>query len=150
MAGYMTKVVGADAIYEGSYLAGEDLLNGQFLELKAGKMMKTTAAKDMVLVVKEKDTLWGRSALRCDVLDQGSGGVYFNEKLFTDYGDEFDDTKTVTKKDKHVRAHMPLTGEEMLFEVADELYAALNVGDQVTPAAGGTVAKKAEASNEEE
>ena len=143
MAGYMTKVVGADAIYEGSYLAAEDLLNGEFVELKEGKMAKTAAAKDLLLRVKEKDTLWGKPALRCDVIDEGSADVYFVEKLFTDYGDEFNDAETKTKKDKHVRAHMPLKGEELLFTVSDELYAALKANDMVTPAAGGAVAKKA-------
>ena len=143
MAGYMTKVVGADAIYEGGVRAGENLYNGEFVEIAADfTMKKVTEAKDLILRIKEKDTLWGKSALRCDVIAQGAGGVYFVEKLFDDNGEEFDDTMTVTKKGKYARAHMPLTGEELLFTVADELYASLNVGDKVAPAAGGTVAKQ--------
>ena len=143
MAGYMTKVVGADAIYEGSYAAAENLKNGEFVELKDGKLAKTAAAKAMKLRVKELTTLWGKKALRCEVIDQANEGVYFVEKLFVDNADEFNDAETVTKADELARVHMPLNGEEMLFTVADELYSALKVADVVTPAASGTVAKSA-------
>lgn len=142
MAGYVTKAVGADAIYEGGYAAAEALQNGLFVSLNTDrKVAKLASAGDIAMVVKAKEYLWGAPAIRVDVLAQGSGGVYFVEKTFTDAGDEFDDANVVTKIGELVRMHMPLTGEELLFTVGETLYGTLAVGDAIVPAANGTVAK---------
>lgn len=143
MTGFMTKVVGADAIYDGSYKAGEALQNGQFVTVAAdGTVKKTTGAGDIVMKVRSKESLWGMNAVRLDVQAQGAGTIYFVEKVNPGAMPEWDDTNLTTEIGEFVRMHQPLTGEQALITVDDTLYAALAEGDLVTPAANGLIAKQ--------
>lgn len=141
MAGYMTKVVGSDGIYDGSYKAGEALTNGIFVSVQTGKLKKLTAAGDIIMLVREKTTLWGKKAIVLDVQDQGAGTIYFVEQVNPGVKEQYDDTNPVIALDEFVRAHIPLAGEQMIITVDDTLYAALSEGDLAKPASGGLVAK---------
>ena len=46
------------------------------------------------------------------------------------------------KVGQYVRMRRPVINDEMIMTVADAVYNALNVGDTVKPAVGGSVAKK--------
>lgn len=141
MAGYMTKVVGSDGIYDGSYKAGEALTNGIFVTLDSGVVKKITAAGDIIMKVREKTTLWGMDAIVLDVQDQGAGTLYFVEQVNPGDKPEYDDTNPVIKLGEFVRMHVPLAGEQMIITVDSTLYASLAVGDLAKPASGGLVAK---------
>lgn len=141
MAGYMTRLVGSDGIYECDYPAYEALTNGIFVTVDSGKVKKLTAAGDVLMRVKAKETLWGKKAVRLDVLDQGAGNIYFVEQVNPGTMPEFDDIDNVIKVDELVRMHAPLNGEQLIMSVADATYAALAAGDQAKPASGGSIAK---------
>lgn len=141
MAGYMSKVVGADAIYEGAIPAGEALTNGLFCTVQSGTLKKAVAATALEMEVVEKTTLWGEPALRA-VVRKPDGVSYFIEKVFDKTSGAYDDANIETAQGELARAHLPLIGEEAIFTVASALYSSLNAGDTITPAAGGTVAKK--------
>ena len=100
-----------------------------------------TAAKDTVLRVEEKTTLYGMPALVLDVVSVGMDDVFFTENDWgTNEGEEWDEAKNTLAIDKLVRMKRLLPGEQVVMSVADSLFAAVNVGDKVKPAAGGTVA----------
>ena len=141
MAGYMTRLVGADGIYECDYPAYEALTNGIFVTVASGKVKKLTAAGDVLMRVKAKETLWGKKAVRLDVEDQGAGNIYFVEQVNPGNTPEFDDIDNVIKVDELVRMHAPLNGEQLIMSVSDATYAALAAGDQAKPASGGNIAK---------
>lgn len=77
MAGYMTKLQGR--VYDGSNLSAEKLQNGVFVEITADGVKAVTAAKDTVLRVAEKTTLWGLPAVVLDVVSVGADEVFFVE-----------------------------------------------------------------------
>lgn len=141
MAGYMTRLVGSDGIYEGNYKANEALTNGIFVFVDAGVVKKITATGDIIMKVQEKEVLWGKKAVRLDVQDQGAGTIYFVENVEPGDRDEYDDIDPVIKSGAYVRMHKPLTGEQLIMHVTDEVYAALSVNDLVKPASGGSIAK---------
>lgn len=141
MAGYMTRLVGSDGIYEGNYKAYEQLTNGIFVTLDSGVVKKLSAAGDIVMMVQEKETLWGKPAVRLDVQAQGAGTIYFVENVNPGTLDEFNDIDNVIKAGEFVRMHKPLTGEQLIMSVSAETYAALAVGDMAKPASGGSIAK---------
>ena len=143
MAGYMTKLVGSDGIYDGSYKAGEALTNGIFVNIAAdGTVKKLTAAGSIEMRVREKTTLWGLPAVILDVVVEGDGTAYFVEQVNPGVHEEFDDINNVIKIGEFVRMHKPLLGEQLIMSVTSEVLATLTEGDTAKPAAGGTIAKK--------
>ena len=141
MAGYMTRLVGSDGIYEGDYKAYEALTNGIFVHVDSGVVKKLSAAGDIIMRVKAKETLWGKKAVRLDVETQGGGTIYFVENVNPGDKPEYDDIDNVIAAGEFVRMHAPLTGEQLIMSVSDETYTALAAGDMAKPASGGSVAK---------
>ena len=141
MAGYMTRLVGSDGIYEGDYKAYEALANGTFVYLDSGVVKKLGAAGDIIMQVAAKEDLWGKKAVRLNIQDQGAGTIYFTEHVNPGDKPEYDDIDGTVKAGEFVRMHIPLAGEQLIMSVSDETYAALSVGDQAKPASGGSIAK---------
>ena len=143
MAGYMTKLVGSDGIYDGSYKAGEALTNGIFVNIAAdGTVKKLTAAGSIEMRVREKTTLWGLPAVILDVVVEGDGTAYFVEQVNPGVREEWNDIENEIKIGEFVRMHKPLLGEQLIMSVTSEVLATLTEGDTAKPAAGGTIAKK--------
>ena len=143
MAGYMTKVVGSDGIYDGSYKAGEVLTNGISVNIAAdGTVKKLTAAGDIEMKVREKTTLWGLPAVVLDVVVEGSGLTYFVEQVNPGTREEYNDVEPEIKIGEFVRMHKPLLGEQLIMSVTTTVLGTLTEGDIAKPAAGGTIAKK--------
>ena len=143
MAGYMTKVVGSDGIYDGSYKAGEVLTNGIFVNIAAdGTVKKLTAAGDIEMKVREKTTLWGLPAVVLDVVVEGSGLTYFVEQVNPGTREEYNDVEPEIKIGEFVRMHKPLLGEQLIMSVTSTVLGTLTEGDIAKPASGGTIAKK--------
>lgn len=143
MAGYMTKVVGSDGIYDGSYKAGEVLTNGIFVNIAAdGTVKKLTAAGDIEMKVREKTTLWGLPAVVLDVVVEGSGLTYFVEQVNPGTREEYNDVEPEIKIGEFVRMHKPLLGEQLIMSVTTTVLGTLTEGDIAKPAIGGTIAKK--------
>lgn len=141
MAGYMKKQNGH--VYDGSHLAGEELANGVFVEIAADGVKKVTAAGDMQLRIVEKTTLWKKPALVLDVIAEGVKEVYLTENEWDVYDNmDYDTADYTVKTGKLVKMHRPLVGEQLIVSVEKDLFETLNEADIVTPAAGGTVAKK--------
>lgn len=143
MAGYMTKLVGSDGIYDGSYKAGEALTNGIFVNIAAdGTVKKLTAAGSIEMRVREKTTLWGLPAVILDVVVEGDGTAYFVEQVNPGVHEEYNDIENVIKIGEFVRMHKPLLGEQLIMSVTSAVLATLTEGDTAKPASGGTIAKK--------
>lgn len=141
MAGYMRKLNGY--VYDGAHTAGEALENGVFAEITAANgVKKITAAGDMVLRVQEKTTLWGAKALVLDVVNPGTKETYFveNEWDIND-AEDYNEAEYTCKVGDYVKMHRPVINDQLVLTVGDTVYAAVNVGDNVKPAAGGSVAK---------
>ena len=77
-----------------------------------------------------------------DVVSVGEDEVFFveNEWDIRD-NEDYDTAKYACKVGDFVKMHRPLVGEQLIATVGSTLFAALAVGDKVTPAADGTVAK---------
>ena len=116
MAGYVTKHQGS--IYNGEYVAGEELENGMFVALAAdGTWMKAATA-----------TL--------------TNPLYFVENEFDDIPEDLtDESEMKIRKGKHVKAHRLLAGEEFVMTVGEALAGTLAKGDTVVPANGGLIVK---------
>lgn len=72
----------------------------------------------------------------------GTDEVYFVENEWeVDENAEWNEAHYTLPSGKYVRMKRLLPGEQVIMTVADELFAALNTGDAVQPAADGTVAK---------
>ena len=139
MSGYYTKLQGH--VYDGSHEAAEPLANGVFAEITAGGVAKVTAAKDVKLRVAEKTVLFDKPALILDVVSVGTDEVFFVEnEIPVLNGETWDESTYELPVQTQVRMKRPLPGEQVITTVADPLYASVNVGDIVAPAAGGTVA----------
>lgn len=141
MAGYMKKLNGH--VYDGAHVAAVELTNGVFAEINTqDKVALTSAAKDMVLRVVEKTTLWTKPAVILDVVKEGSDEVYFVENEWEVYEDagEYNTAEYSVKAGHAVKMHRPLVGEQLIMTVADTLYNTLSVGAKVKPAANGTIA----------
>lgn len=141
MAGYFRKLNGH--VYNGEFTAAEVMQNGVFAEITADGVKMTTAAKDTILRVADKTVLWGMDALVQDVVSTGADEVFFveNEWDIND-NEDYDTAKYACKVGSFVKMRRPTVGDQVIMTVASELYATLVVGDQVQPAANGTVAKK--------
>lgn len=141
MAGYFRKLNGH--VYNGEFTAAEVMQNGVFAEITADGVKMITAAKDTILRVADKTVLWGMDALVQDVVSTGADEVFFveNEWDIND-NEDYDTAKYACKVGAFVKMRRPTVGDQVIMTVASELYATLAVGDQVQPAANGTVAKK--------
>lgn len=143
MTGFMSKVVGADAIYEGGIKAHADLQNGMFVVVDYTNGVTAFIPSEMTsptiaMTVAEKFEMWGKNAVRLSVNVNTSGGTYFVEKVNPGTAPEYDDTDIVTKTGEFARIHAPLIGEEMIITIDDDtLYDSLTVGAIVKPAPGG-------------
>ena len=143
MAGYMTKLVGSDGIYDGSYKAGEVLTNGIFVNIAAdGTVKKLTAAGSIEMRVREKTTLWGLPAVILDVVVEGDCTAYFVEQVNPGVHEEWNDIENEIKIGEFVRMHKPLLGEQLIMSVTSTVLGTLTEGDTAKPASGGTIAKK--------
>lgn len=139
MAGYMTKLQGR--VYDGSHLAAEELQNGMFAEITANGVKATAAAKDTVLRVAEKTSLWGLNAVVLDVASTGADEVFLVENEFDNAADDnYNQAEYTVAVGEFVRMHRLLPGDQLIVAVDDTLYGTLEVGATVTPAAKGTVA----------
>lgn len=139
MAGYFTKLQGY--VYNGDQTAAEPLTNGVFAEITTNGVARVTAAKDTKLRVAEKTTLYGLPALMLDVVSVGADDVFFVENELPNLnGEEWDEAMYELPAGEMVRMKRALPGEQLVMTVDDTLFAALSVGNVVTPAAGGTVA----------
>ena len=141
MAGYMRKLNGY--VYDGAHTAGEALPNGVFVEITASGVKKITAAGDMELRVQEKTTLWGMNAVVLDVIFPGEDEIFFVENEWDIHDEcEYNEAEYACKIGDFVKMHRPVINDQLVMTVGDTLYASLAVGDTVTPASGGLVAKK--------
>ncbi len=142
MAGYMRKLQGY--VYNGEFKAAQPMENGLFVEIGANGVAPITAAGDAELRVAEKTVLWGRDALVLDVVIPGDKEQFFleNEWDFCDVCDYNTSTHTC-RTGEYCRMHRLVEGEQLIMTVDAAVASALNVGDTVTPAVGGSVAKKA-------
>lgn len=140
MAGYFRRAEAWN--YDGVNKAGEELSNGLFVEITANGVKKITAAGDAKFRVKEKTSLWGLPALVLVCVNAGTKEIYFTENEIENYGDkgDFNDAEYVIAKDKYVKMRRPNINDELIMSVDDTLFAAVNEGDTVSPAAGGYVA----------
>ena len=140
MAGYFRRAEAWN--YDGVNKAGEELSNGLFVEITANGVKKITAAGDAEFRVKEKTSLWGLPALVLICVNAGTKEIYFTENEIENYGDkgDFNDAEYVIAKDKYVKMRRPNINDELIMSVDDTLYASINEGDTVSPAAGGFVA----------
>lgn len=72
----------------------------------------------------------------------GTDEVYFVENEWeVDENAEWNEADYTLPSGKYVRMKRLLPGEQVIMTVAADLFAALNAGDTVQPAADGTVAK---------
>lgn len=141
MAGYMRKLNGH--VYDGSHIAEEPLTNGIFAELTKTGVKAITADNDMVLRVAEKTTLWGMEALVLDVVSEGAKEVFFVENEWDVHDVDYDTANYTCKKGDFVKMHRCIVGEQLIMTVDNSLYTTLEIGDEVTPTAKGTVKKQA-------
>ena len=140
MAGYMTKLMGY--VYDGAHVAAEKLQNGVLAVIAAdGVKAATTGDAEFRVAPEGKTTLWGMPALTLDVV-KACGEVFLveNEWDIND-NEEYDTSKYELKAGKLVRMHRLLAGEQFIMTVAEDVYNAVNEGDAMAMAAGGTVAK---------
>lgn len=138
MAGYVTK--SASYVYD-SFPAAVPMANGLFAEIAEGQIKPLTAAGTMVAVVEEKTTLNGAEAVVIKVIAEGDNELYFTESAWdVNDGAAFSEANYTVPAGGLVRAHQPVKGDWMILNVDTALFAALNVGDKVNPAANGTIA----------
>ena len=72
----------------------------------------------------------------------GTDEVYFVENEWeVDENAEWNEADYTLPSGKYVRMKRLLPGEQVIMTVASDLFAALNTGDAVQPAADGTVSK---------
>ena len=143
MAGYMTRLNGY--VYDGHHLAAAALTNGLFVGLDSNnKVAPLSAANtDILMRVAEKTTLFGLPAVRLDVIANNTESpVYFveNEWDIND-GVNYNEAEYTLAAGQYVKMHTPVVNDQLIVSVASALYATLSVGDVVTPAANGTIAK---------
>ena len=140
MAGYFRRAEAWN--YDGANKSGEELSNGLFVEITANGVKKIAAAGDAEFRVKEKTSLWGLPALVLVCVNAGTKEIYFTENEIENYGDkgDFNDAEYVIPADHYVKMRRPNINDELIMSVDDTLFAAVNEGDTVSPAAGGYVA----------
>ena len=142
MAGYFRKA--EELNYVGSYKAGQELANGDVVSITADGVKKLTAAGNAEFRIAEKINLFGKDALVLVCTAVGTGEIYIVENEWEDYLDtgDFNVADYTVKIGHYVKMRRPNINDEIVVSVAKALYDALNVGDIVTPAAGGSFAKK--------
>ena len=139
MAGYFQKLDGH--VYEGGYTAGEELANGVFAEITANGVKMITAAGDAKFRVEEKTTLWGLPAVRLTCTFAGEDEIYFVENEWEIYQDkDYDESDYTVEVGHFVKMRRPVINDQVIMSVDDATYAAVSVGDTVSPAAGGGIA----------
>ena len=139
MAGYFQKLDGH--VYEGAFTAGEELANGVFAEITADGVKKITAAGDSKFRVEEKTTLWGLPAVRLTCIELGADPIYFVENEWEIYEDkDYDESLYTVPVGHFVKMRRPVVNDQVIMSVDDATYAAVAVGDEVAPAAGGGIA----------
>ena len=140
MAGYFQRHDGH--VYEGAYKAGETLENGVFAEITANGVKKITAAGDAEFRIEEKTTLWGLPAVRLTCTGEGTKEHYFVENEIENYGDkgDFNDAEYSVPEGHYVKRRRANINDQLIMTVDATAYASLNVGDTVSPAAGGSIA----------
>lgn len=144
MAGYMRKLNGY--VYDGEHVANAAMPNGIFVEIDSstGKVKPIANAGDTEFRVDAKTTLWMKPALVLNVILEGDLEQYFLENdLDLKEIPTYDSAEAECKAGEYCRMHRPVINDQLIMTVTSELYAALNVGDTVKPAVGGSVAKKA-------
>lgn len=144
MAGYMKKLNGY--VYDGEHVANAAMPNGIFVEIDSstGKVKPIASAGDTEFRVDAKTTLWMKPALVLNVILEGDKEQYFLENdLDLKEIPTYDSAEAECKAGEYCRMHRPVINDQLIMTVTSELYAALNVGDTVKPAVGGSVAKKA-------
>lgn len=144
MAGYMRKLNGY--VYDGEHVANAAMPNGIFVEIDSstGKVKPIASAGDTEFRVDAKTTLWMKPALVLNVILEGDLEQYFLENdLDLKEIPTYDSAEAECKAGEYCRMHRPVINDQLIMTVTSELYAALNVGDTVKPAVGGSVAKKA-------
>ena len=137
MAGYFRRAEAWN--YDGVNKAGEELANGLFVEITANGVKKITSAGDAVFRVKEKTSLWGLPAVVLVCTNAGEDEIYFTENEIENYGDngDFNDAEYAVAAGHYVKMRRPNINDELIMSVGSTTYAALSVGDSVTPASGG-------------
>lgn len=140
MAGHFEKLNGN--VYEGGYVASEDLTNGLFVVLTNNTVGKNGAAdKTLRMRVAEKTELYGLPAVRLVVTDAGADEVYFVEGEWDiDDNGEYDESLYTISSGDYVRMRRPQTGDRLIMSVSAGLYAALAVDNIVEPVATGIIA----------
>lgn len=74
----------------------------------------------------------------------GTDEIYFVENEWeVNENAEWNEADYTLPMGKYVRMKRLLPGEQVILSVESELFAALNAGDSVQPAAAGTIAKTA-------
>ena len=128
--------------YDGANKAAVDLTNGLFVEIAANGVKPIAAAGDAEFRVKEKTSLWGLPALVLICTNVGTKEIYLTESEIENYGDkgDFNDAEYAVAAGKYVKMRRPNINDELVISVSDATFAAVNVGDTVSPAAGGSVA----------
>ena len=140
MAGYMTKLQGH--VYDGAHVAAEKLQNGVLAEITADGVKMLAAGDAKFRVAPDgKTMLWGMPALTLDVVEACKEIFLVENEWDINDNEEYDTSKYELKEGKPVRMHRLLPGEQFIMSVAEDVYNAVEIGDAVAPAAGGTVAK---------
>lgn len=140
MAGYFRRAEQFN--YDGANKAAERLENGLFVEIGANGVKKLAAAGDAEFRVKEKTSLWGLPALVLICTNVGTKEFYMTECEIENYGDkgDFNDAEYAVEAGHYVKMRRPNINDEVIVSVSDATFAAVNEGDTVSPAAGGSVA----------
>lgn len=140
MAGYMTKLMGY--VYDGAHTAAEKLQNGVLAVIGEGGV-KAAATGDAVFRIapEGKTTLWGMPALTLDVVKACDEVFLVENEWDINDNEEYDTSKYELPAGKLVRMHRLVAGDQFIATVTEEVYGAVNEGDAMAIAAGGTVAK---------
>ena len=140
MAGYMTKLMGY--VYDGAHVAAENLQNGVLAVIAAdGVKAASTGDASFRVAPDGKTTLWGMPALTLDVVKACDELFLVENEWDINDNEEYDTSKYELKAGKLVRMHRLVAGDQFIITVAEDVYNAVNEGDAMALAAGGTVAK---------
>lgn len=140
MAGYMTKLMGY--VYDGAHTSAEKLQNGVLAEITTdGVKMQASGDAKFRIAPDGKTMLWGMPALTMDVVEACKEIFLVENEWDINDNEEYDTSKYELAEGKLVRMHRLLPGEQFIMSVAEDVYNAVEIGDAMAPAAGGTVAK---------
>lgn len=130
MAGYVRAMNGY--VYEGEYLAGEELTNGTFVYIDSTdddtvKYLADTA--DTSLRVDRKTYLWGEKALELVVTAVGTDEVYFVENTFdVNASAAYNESEYSIDEGDYCRMRRLTIGDRIIMTVTDEEYDYVPVG----------------------